>query len=91
MKVGGIRRLEIPGELMETLGYSRDRSKRFTSEPYKQVAPSAPSLLVVSNRNPVVLAVQGQAVPLCQGPAAAGAGRGARVGLCPGQPDAAGL
>ena len=35
MQVGGLRRIEVPGEKMEELGYSLDRSKRFTSENFK--------------------------------------------------------
>ena len=33
MRVGGIRRVEIPGELEETLAYSRDPSMRYTVGP----------------------------------------------------------
>lgn len=35
MHVGGIRRIQIPGELEPSLGYSRDRKERFTNEIFK--------------------------------------------------------
>jgi FKBP-type peptidyl-prolyl cis-trans isomerase len=33
MRVGGVRRIEIPGELEEKLGYSRDKSMRYSVGP----------------------------------------------------------
>ena len=33
MRVGGVRRIEIPGELEEKLGYSRDKSLRYPVGP----------------------------------------------------------
>ena len=33
MKVGGVRRIEIPGELEEKLGYSRDKALRYNVGP----------------------------------------------------------
>lgn len=33
MRVGGIRRIEVPGKV-EALGYARDRRTRFTDEPF---------------------------------------------------------
>jgi hypothetical protein len=33
MKVGGVRRVEIPGELEEVLGYSKDYSVRYVRGP----------------------------------------------------------
>ena len=33
MKQGGLRRIEIPGELAESLGYSRDSSVRYAAGP----------------------------------------------------------
>ncbi|OUS43950.1 FKBP-type peptidyl-prolyl cis-trans isomerase [Ostreococcus tauri] len=33
MRVGGVRRIEIPGELEEKLGYSRDKSQRYSVGP----------------------------------------------------------